>query len=104
MNANKPEPTLVDRSKLVGVTGGGVFVHGIKNAKTGEWEWKQEIHYADPKPDLMVPTHIEFGLKDAKTGGWITHETRDYLRPVPQDPVRRPARLYQRALGVLYND
>jgi hypothetical protein len=85
MNPNKTNLLAdVDRSQLVGVTGGGQIVHGIQNAKTGEWKWREEIHYPDPKPDLMVPTHIEAGIIDAKTGLWIKKETLDYLRPVPQ--------------------
>jgi len=90
----------IDRSQIVGVTGGVKLVHGIKNAKTGQWETRHEVEIPEYKPDLMVPTHIEFGIKDAKTGLWITHETRDYLRPVPQDNPKPMAPLWKRALGV----
>jgi len=76
----------LDRSQLAGVTGGLHLEHGIKNAKTGEWVWRQELDVPDHfyKPHLMVPTHIEWGIQDAKTGMWKKHETHDYLRPVPQ--------------------
>jgi hypothetical protein len=94
----------VDRNQLVGVNGGVHIEAGIKNAKTGAWESHQVFDVPDRKPDVMVPTHIEFGIKDAKTGQWIHKETRDYLRPVPQDTTRTPAPLWKRALGVLWND
>ena len=91
----------IDRSQLVGVTGGIHVEHGIKNAKTGAWETHHEFDIPEYKPDLMVPTHIEFGIKDAKTGLWITHETRDYLRPVPQNNWKPPPPTWKRALGIL---
>jgi hypothetical protein len=80
----KQSTSTIDRSWLLGVTGGIHIEAGIKNAKTGAWESKQVFDIPDPKPDLMVPTHIELGIKDAKTGQWIKKETHDYLRPVPQ--------------------
>lgn len=107
MNANKTKPSVlgdVDRSRLVGVTGGVHIEAGIKNAKTGAWESRQVFDIPDRKPDFMVPTHVEFGIKDAKTGQWINKETRDYLRPVPHDSVRTPAPAWKRAFGVLFDD
>jgi hypothetical protein len=72
----------IDRSSLAAVIGGVHIVAGIKNARTGVWESKQEFHIPDPKPaPPPTPMHVIAGIKNAKTGEWESKQEFHYLKP-----------------------